>query len=98
MRNFLRNIDISGYIYFILAIILIVGSISLSGSDVENTTHILKAHGYTNIKCDGYAWTTGDRELNRTKFTATSPNGESVTGAICYSFRPSNADIIIKGN
>ena len=98
MSKYDKNSNIVGYVYTALAIILIFGTYFFSGSDPVNSTNILKSHGYSNIKCEGYSWFLGDRELNRTKFTATSPNGENVVGAVCYSFRPLNADIIIKGN
>jgi len=76
--------------------ILLMVCYLLSGDNPQNTITILEKRGYKNIHCQGYSLFLGTRDFNRTRFTATAPNGDEVHGAVTYTFNPNKADIIIK--
>lgn len=86
------------YLPGILVGIILFGYYALSGDNPTNTVRVLEKHGYKDIKCVGYSFFIGERSLNRTEFTAVAPNGVPVHGAVCYTFKPSAADIVIAGN
>lgn len=51
--------------------------------DVE-TRRALKAHGFTDVVTQGYAWTgCGEGDYFATQFRAKNPKGENVTGVVC---------------
>jgi len=50
----------------------------------EASARALRAHGFTHIELDGYAWTgCSDSDIYSTSFTATNPQGEVVSGVVC---------------
>lgn len=53
-------------------------------SDAPTAERVLADNGYTNIKTNGYAFLScGEKDSFATSFTATSPNGRQVSGAVC---------------
>lgn len=53
-------------------------------TDPDNAVKVLKNSGFTDIKAGGYAWVTcSDNDTFATKFTAISPTGQPVSGAVC---------------
>lgn len=71
----------------------IIGSVLvLTGcSDSRKATQTLKNQGYTRITTDGYAWfMCSEQDTFATKFYATSPNGNRVSGAVCSGWFKGN--------
>lgn len=60
-------------------------ALALLGCDARAASeHALRAHGFTDIRLDGYAWTgCADGDTFRTKFTATNSHDEVVSGVVC---------------
>jgi hypothetical protein len=71
----------------------IIGSVLvLSGcTDADKAIKTLSDQGYTNITTSGYAWfMCSEQDTFATKFHATSPNGTSVSGAVCSGWFKGN--------
>lgn len=66
-------------------IAIIMGIMLLSGcTDASNTSRILTQNGYTDVSITGYSWfMCAESDLYSTGFTAKSPNGRYVSGAVC---------------
>ena len=67
--------------------LIIAGTILLFVSactDPKGTENILLSSGYSNIKINGYSiWGCAEEDMFKTKFTATSSNGNVVNGVVC---------------
>jgi len=64
----------------IVPVIFALVGCSAPGSAVETLTE----QGYTNIETHGHAWfACSQDDVFKTKFTATSPSGHKVKGAVC---------------
>lgn len=72
---------------FIIAAILGI-SLTLSGcTQPDRSFFTLQDQGYTEIKIGGYAWFMCSEDDNfATRFTAVSPSGTKVSGAVCSAF------------
>lgn len=67
----------------ILAVLLALGACS----DAPTAERVLRQNGYTNITTHGYgAFYCGKEDTYSTKFTATSPGGQRVSGAVCSAW------------
>ena len=66
-------------------IFLIVIAISLAAcTDPKQAEKVLKQQGYTSINAGGYSWLgCSQDDTYATEFTAISPNGSPVKGAVC---------------
>jgi hypothetical protein len=64
---------------------ILIMALVLSGcTQVERTERVLADNGYTNIHVSGYAFFGCDeKDTFHTAFTATSPNGKTVSGVVC---------------
>lgn len=63
-------------------------------SNVEDANRALTGAGFTNIQTDGYAWfACSEDDFYHTKFIATNPQGQTVTGVVCSGFFLKNATI-----
>lgn len=52
--------------------------------DPDGARRALKAAGMTDIRTEGYAWLgCGKDDTFKTRFTATNPRGERVSGVVC---------------
>ena len=66
--------------------LMILCAVALAGcTSQEDATRALRGAGYTNITLHGYAWFACDQERDTfaTKFVATGPSGQRVSGAVC---------------
>ena len=65
--------------------VIIALAIGLVGCSSRNSTiETLTEQGYTNIETHGHAWfACSEDDVFATKFTATSPSGHRVEGAVC---------------
>jgi hypothetical protein len=53
-------------------------------SDPSGASKVLRDNGYTNITTTGYRFfACSERDIFSTGFVAKSPNGTTVTGAVC---------------
>lgn len=53
-------------------------------SDAPTAERVLRQAGYTRVTTRGHSWFgCSEKESFATAFTATSPSGEVVTGAVC---------------
>lgn len=75
-------------------ILVLVALLFVSCSDAKNTTEFLTNQGYTNIETFGFDFlAAGKDDWSTTRFTALSPTGKTVKGAVsdkgplCF-FRP----------
>ena len=67
-------------------IILFIGLLATCTAPNE-TERVLEANGYTNIRIEGYSFFgCGEEDDFSTKFSATSPFGQPVTGVVCSGF------------
>lgn len=66
-----------------LALLLIL--LATGCTDPDGAVKVLSDNGFTKIQTGGYAWLScGSKDdIYRTEFTATSPNGSLVKGAVC---------------
>ena len=65
-------------------IILIAALCLPACSSESDAVKALRGAGYTDISTDGYAFfSCGKDDAFATKFTATGPTGQKVTGAVC---------------
>jgi hypothetical protein len=67
-----------------IAILVVVGAMALgkgcsNGPEAES---VLRSEGYTDIETGGFAWSCGNDDNHCTSFTATSPSGAHVRGAV----------------
>ncbi|MBL5927801.1 hypothetical protein [Enterobacter asburiae] len=69
-----------------LALLLIL--LATGCTDPDGAVKVLSDNGFTNIKTGGYGWLScsSEDDVYSTEFTATSPNGNSVKGAVCKGF------------
>lgn len=62
-------------------------ALALGGCTNEDATKkIVEAQGFSNVQPDGYAWWgcgSDEDDWSRTKFTATGPNGDEISGVVC---------------
>lgn len=60
----------------------------------DEARRVLEQQGYTEIQTGGYAfWACSEDDRIRTKFTATSPSGHRVSGAVCSGLLLKNSTI-----
>lgn len=53
-------------------------------TDPTTATRVLEDNGYTNVQMTGYAWMACSKDDTfHTGFIAKSPNGRTVSGAVC---------------
>lgn len=53
----------------------------------DEARRVLDSNGYTNIQIGGFAaWMCGRDDSFATKFVAKSPNGKTVSGAVCSAW------------
>ena len=66
-------------------LVLFLVLLTTACTDPDSSTKVLSDQGYTNIKIGGYAWLScsSKDDLYSTEFTATSPGGKTVAGAVC---------------
>jgi hypothetical protein len=57
-------------------------------TDPDGAVKVLSDNGFSNIKTGGYGWLScsSKEDVYKTEFTATSPNGSQVKGAVCKGF------------
>ena len=69
-----------------LALLLIL--LATGCTDPDGAVKVLSDNGFTNIKTGGYAWMlcSSKDDAYATEFSATSPIGNSVKGAVCKGF------------
>lgn len=67
----------------IIACIFMIGFVSACTNPTD-AERALRSAGYSDIQIDGYAWfSCGEDDFYHTKFTATNPVGERVSGVVC---------------
>lgn len=74
-------------------IILALGILAMVGACTapDKARQVLEANGYTNVRTGGYGFfSCSDSDTFSTKFTATAPGGQTVTGVVCSG--------LLKGN
>lgn len=66
-------------------ILTIASSVILIGcTDGAGAKRLLEANGYKDINITGYSvWSCSEDDIYSTGFTATSPSGSRVSGAVC---------------
>ena len=65
-------------------LILIIALLSAGCTDQQKTYKTLSDNGYTDINVGGYSWfMCGNGDDYATEFTAKSPSGKFVSGAVC---------------
>jgi len=64
---------------------IVIAALSLAAcSDASDARRVLDDQGYTDIRVGGHAWfACSDHDSYATKFTAKSPIGRQVSGAVC---------------
>lgn len=69
-----------------LALLLIL--LATGCTDPDGAVKVLLDNGFTNIKTGGYGWLScsSKDDVYKTEFTAISPNGSQVKGAVCKGF------------
>ena len=68
----------------LLAALIAAILITTGCADAPTALRVLAQNGYTNIVITGYRWGMGgEDDTYVTGFTATSPTGIAVTGAVC---------------
>lgn len=77
-KHFRQLIAVAG----VFAIILV----AIGCDDPNGSERVLRQSGYTNIKAGGYRYIYNGNDDYVTEFSATSPNGEKVTGVVTYSW------------
>ncbi len=56
-------------------------------TDAKTAQRVLEDQGYTDVRADGYAaFSCSDQDTFKTAFTATSPSGRPVSGAVCSAW------------
>lgn len=64
-------------------LVIILAFTLIACSSPDDATRVLKAQGFTHIQTRGAFFGCGRGEVFRTRFTAKSVTGESVTGVVC---------------
>ena len=76
----------STVIIIILGVVILFNA-PISCTQPDKATEILKAHGYTDIQITGYRpFMASDSDTFSTGFTAKSPSGQRVSGAVTSGF------------
>lgn len=76
-----------------VAVVLLVGValMGMCGTKPDTTRRVLEAQGFTRVEPGGYAWLDcSEKDVFRTRFTAQSPAGVQVTGAVCSGWFKNN--------
>jgi hypothetical protein len=63
-------------------IAILIGLLVASCTDTEATRQVLEDQGYTNITVGGYTAFSCGKDTTCTEFTATTPAGRHVSGAV----------------
>jgi hypothetical protein len=75
---------------FVSAIVVI----HVPHTDPEGAKRVLIESGYSNVSIGGYGWFSGEAgDAYRTNFTATSPNGMSVSGCVTHGMLSQSSTI-----
>lgn len=83
---FNRPDKIAGFLVVLLGVAWGTGKFLV---DPDGTHSLLMQNNYTKIETGGYAWgDCSDTSFIRTRFTAISPDGKRVSGAVCQGVRP----------
>lgn len=70
-----------------MLLVLALASTATACSDNEGAKRLLEKQGYTNVQTNGHSWFTCSKDDEvTTSFTATSPSGHQVSGAVCRGF------------
>lgn len=78
-----------GIIAVVLSVTMLTGC-----TDSEGAERVLRLNNFTDIQITGYAWLScSEKDTIRTGFTATAPNGEKVSGAVCSGLLFKNSTI-----
>lgn len=66
-------------------VMVLVAALLVSGCTApQSAKEVLEAQGYTNVDAGGYGWfSCSEDDWYKTKFTATSPSGQTVEGTVC---------------
>lgn len=68
-------------------LIFIISALCISCTNPEKATQTLNHAGYTNIVITGYdPFSCGEDDTFKDSFTATNPNGMTVSGTVCCGF------------
>jgi hypothetical protein len=77
-----------------LLIVFAAATFISSCDDKETANRVLENNGYTNIELTGYkAFCCSEDDTFSTGFTATAPNGKTVSGCVCSTVYTKGATI-----
>lgn len=73
--------------------VLLLGVLAFLGvyTASDKARQVLEANGYTNVQTGGYGFfSCGEHDTFSTKFTATAPGRQTVSGVVCSGFMKGN--------
>lgn len=82
LEQWKRDFLVCGLMVFFVIPLMLVASHGVT--DNEGAARALQSAGYSDVVVGGSAWLRCDKhDIYRTKFRATGPSGERVSGAVC---------------